>query len=112
MLENNDTVTESFRAKGIQMTLENQKRIAFENVKKLIEQIMTGKNNNYNLNVKNFTIFTNSGNSALPYGQVYSRYNEKNVRAIITKRIFRIMENIDWNNITHIRTYPIGYDIN
>jgi hypothetical protein len=112
MLENNDTIIESFRAKGIQMTLENQKRIAFENVKKLIEQIMTGKNDNYNLNVKNFTIFTNSGNSALPYGQVYSRYNEKNVRAIITKRIFRIIENIDWNTITQIRTYPIGFEFN
>lgn len=111
MVEAKKEVTEVFRAKGIQMTLENQKRMEFENVKQLIESILRDKDNIHTIPVKNFNIFTNSGNNALPYGQVYSRYNEKKVRAIITKRIFKVHDSICWDEIKQIRTYPLGFDI-
>jgi len=105
-----DAIKESFRAKGVQMTLENQAKMSFEHVKPLIQSICKKEANPLCLSVKNFNIFTNSGNNALPYGQVFTRYNEKKVRAIITKRIFYSIEDINWETIPQVRTFPIGYD--
>jgi hypothetical protein len=82
----------------------------FDAIKPLITNLITCKDSHFTIPVKNFTIFSNSGNSALPYGQVFSRYNEKKVRAIITKRIFQVQEVIDWDICEQIRTYPIGYE--
>ena len=106
-----ETSYEVFRAKGIQMTLENQNRMLFESVKPLIENIIRGANSQFTIPVKNFTIFSNSGNSALPYGQVYSRYNEKKVRAIITKRLFQVNQEFTWENCRQIRTFPFGFEL-
>jgi uncharacterized protein (DUF952 family) len=111
-LSQKDKSYETFRAKGIQMTLENQSRMLFECVKPLIENLVTGKDTHFTIPVKNFNIFSNSGNSALPYGQVFSRYNEKKVRAIITKRLFRVQESLNWEECSQIRTFPFGYEIN
>jgi hypothetical protein len=94
------------------MTLENQNRMLFESIKPLISNLVTGQNTHFTIPVKNFTIFSNSGNSALPYGEVYSRYNEKKVRAIITKRVFEIQPDIDWEECSQIRTFPFGYLFN
>lgn len=102
---------EVFRAKGVQMTLENQQRMMFESVKPLIQNIIQGVNQQFTVPVKNFTIFSNSGNSALPYGQVYSRYNEKKVRAIITKRLFHLDKEFNWENCSQVRTYPFGFSL-
>jgi hypothetical protein len=107
----NEDPYEVFRAKGVQMTLVNQERMVFESVKPLIENIVKGINHHFTIPVKNFTIFSNSGNSALPYGQVYSRYNEKKVRAIITKRLFCLDPDLSWENCSQIRTYPFGYEV-
>lgn len=101
---------ESFRAKGVQLTLLNQDKLKFEHVKQLIENIMTGQNNDYVIEVDNMNIFTNSTNNARPYGQLYTRYNKKKVRAIITKRIFERVENINWETTEAIQTYPYGYE--
>lgn len=103
---------ETFRAKGIQLTLENQHRMLFETVKPLISNLVTGKNTHFTIPVKNFTIFANSGNSALPYGEVYSRYNEKKVRAIITKRVYEVQTEINWEECSQIRTFPFGHSMN
>lgn len=103
---------ETFRAKGIQMTLENQNRMLFETIKPLIENLITGTDDHFTIPVKNFNIFSNSGNSALPYGQVFSRYNEKKVRAIITKRLFQVVEQFNWEECSQIRTYPFGFELN
>lgn len=100
---------ETFRAKGVQLTLENQKQMVFNNVKPLIENLMTGKNLDQCVEVSNMNIFTNSTNNFLPFGQVYTRYNKKKVRGIITKRFFELMEEVDWDKIDEIQTYPFGY---
>lgn len=107
-----DPSYEVFRAKGVQLTLENQNRMLFESVKPLIENIVKGSSSPFTLPVKNFTIFSNSGNSALPYGQVYSRYNEKKVRAIITKRLYKVNKEFTWEGCSQIRTFPFGFEIN
>lgn len=101
---------ESFRAKGVQMTLENQEKMTFDRVKPLIESLLKGDAIPLTIAVNNFTIFTNSGNNALPYGQVFTRYNEKKVRAIITKRIYNVLDEINWKEVKQLRTFPVGYE--
>lgn len=110
-LKKNDSEYESFRAKGVQMTLTNQERMSFNRVKPLIESVMRKDEIPLTTAVNNFTIFTNSGNNALPYGQVYTRYNEKQVRAIITKRIFKEISSINWEEVASLQTYPLGFEI-
>lgn len=101
---------ESFRAKGVQLTLINQEKLKFDYVKQLIENIMTGQNNDYVIEVDNMNIFTNSTNNQRPYGQLYTRYNKKKVRAIITKRVFERVEKINWETVDSIQTFPYGYE--
>lgn len=101
---------ESFRAKGVQLTLNNQELLKFDHVKCLIENLIKGEECEFALEVDNMNIFTNSTNNALPYGQLYTRYNKKKVRAIITKRVFEKMQIINWDEVSSIRTYPFGYE--
>jgi hypothetical protein len=110
LLAKGDELKETFRVKGVQMTLINQQKMSFEHIKPLIQSLFRGETSPLSLSVNNFSIFTNSGNNALPYGQVYSRYNEKKVKAIITKRIYQCNDVIDWNSVPQLRTFPIGYN--
>lgn len=110
LLQKEHMMKETFRVKGVQMTLVNQQKMAFEHVKPLIESLLKFDPTPLSLSVKNFSIFTNSGNNALPYGQVFTRYNEKKVKAIITKRIYQLHETIDWSTVAQLRTFPYGYD--
>jgi hypothetical protein len=102
---------EAFRAKGVQLTLVNQEKLKFDHAKQLIENIMTGKNVDHVIEVDNMNIFTNSTNNFRPFGQIYTRYNKKKVRAIITKRIFERVEEINWNTTDSIQTFPYGYEL-
>lgn len=111
-LEEKDGGTkESFRAKGVQMTLTNQEKMSFANIIPLLQKTVCGNSDDFCIEVDNFSIFTNSCNNSLPYGQIYSRYNKKNVKIIITKRTFDIFtgEEFHWDNIKCINTYPLGY---
>lgn len=111
-INNEDSTYESFRTKGIQLTLENKKKMAFENIKPLLQQLITGETSNYIVEVDNMNIFTNSTNNALPFGQVYTRYNKKQVRGLITKRYLEVESEVDWEVVNEIQTYPFGYDNN
>lgn len=101
---------ESFRAKGVQLTLGNQEKIKFDHVKTLIENLLAGEKCDFAVEVDNMNIFTNSTNNRLPYGQLYTRYNKKKVRAIITKRVVGKISQINWEEISCIPTFPYGYD--
>lgn len=106
----NDTNThESFRAKGVQMTLNNQTKMSFQNILPLIQKTMENKTEEHTIEVDNFSIFTNSTNNRLPFGNLFSRYNKKKVRVIITKRTIEEMENCDFEEIAEINTFPPGY---
>lgn len=109
-IANNESEYESFRAKGVQMTLANQEKMSFDRVKPLIESLLRKDEEPTTLLVNNFSIFTNSGNNALPYGQVFTRYNEKKVRAIITKRYINEVHEVNWDEVKEINTYPMGYE--
>ena len=112
-LKSNENETyESFRAKGVQLTLANQAKLAFNNIKPLIENLITGKNSDFAVEVNNFSIFTNSTNNRLPFGRVYTRDNIKKIRGIISKRFFELVNMIDWEVVSQIQTYPFGYDLN
>jgi hypothetical protein len=101
---------ESFRAKGVQLTLQNQEKIKFNHVKVLIENLIKGEKCDFAIEVDNMNIFTNSTNNQLPYGQLYTRYNKKKVRAIITKRVVGKITELNWEEITSIPTFPYGYE--
>lgn len=100
---------ESFRAKGIQMTLENQTRLGFDKILPLIKNTLEHKHVECTVEVNNFNIFTNSTNNTLPFGNLFSRYNTKKVRVIITKRTIEDIQSCDFEEISEINTYPPGY---
>lgn len=102
---------ESFRAKGIQMTLENQSRLGFAQILPLLKQTMEDKDKGkeHTIEVNNFNIFTNSTNNVLPFGNLFSRYNTKKVRVIITKRTVEEVESCDFDQLAEINTFPPGY---
>lgn len=106
---NTDETYESFRTKGVQMTLGNQSKMSFSNILPLIERTLLDKQTTHDIEVANFSIFTNATNNRLPFGQLFSRYNKKKVRVIITKRVIEEVEEVDFNTIAEINTFPSGY---
>ena len=100
---------ESYRAKGVQMTLANQIQMSFQNILPLIQKTITDKETQHTIPVNHFSIFTNSTNNQLPFGLLYTRYNTKNVRVIITKRIVEDLDSCDFDELAEINTYPPGY---
>lgn len=109
MLEKNNETVEKLKAKGVMFSLHNQKLLQFENVKRLIEDLLNGVHQR-SIHVDNFTIYSNSTNSALPYGNVYSRENMKEVKGVITKRKLIDLPSIEWDTIAEIQTTPFGFD--
>lgn len=108
--KNDDTKRyESLKAKGVQMTLVNQSKMSFENILPLIQKTVLEKETVHNIEVNNFSIFTNSTNNQLPFGNLFSRYNTKKVRVIITKRTIEEITECDFNEIAEINTFPPGY---
>lgn len=91
------------------MTLENQDKMSFSNILPLIERTLVDKQTSHDIEVANFSIFTNATNNQLPFGQLFSRYNKKKVRVIITKRVIQEIEEVDFEKIAEINTYPSGY---
>lgn len=106
---NSSNTYESFRTKGVQMTLENQDKMSFSNILPLIERTLVDKQTSHDIEVANFSIFTNATNNQLPFGQLFSRYNKKKVRVIITKRVIQEIEEVDFEKIAEINTFPSGY---
>lgn len=100
---------ESFRAKGVQMTLENQSRLGFNQILPLLKKTMEDKQTEHTIEVNNFNIFTNSTNNVLPFGNLFSRYNTKKVRVIITKRTIEDVPSCDFEELAEINTFPPGY---
>lgn len=103
------SLKESFRAKGVQMTLINQMKMSFQNILPLIEKTITDKTMIHTISVDNFSIFTNSTNNELPFGNLFSRYNTKNVRVIMTKRTVEELLECDFETIAEINTFPPGF---
>lgn len=110
MLEKNNEISEKLKAKGVMFSLNNQKLLQFDNVKGLIEDLIHHNAQQRTIKVDNFTIYSNSTNSNLPYGKVYSRENIKEVRGVITKRKIADIPHIEWNSISEIETSPFGFD--
>lgn len=117
--DENDPGKEKLRAKGVQLTLENMKKINYNSMKPLIGSIVKGINRKKaeKIEVDNFQIFANTTNVNLEFLDVQSRYNKKEVRSIITKRYVEVEENFNWEEFERsqrdcIRTYPFGYENN
>ncbi len=112
MMQKSNATVEQIKAKGVQLSLTNQSLLTFEKIKPLLEDLVSTTSQKKTIRVDNFSIFSNSTNNLRPYGEVYSRENHKDVRGIITKRKVQNLENINWEEISEIVTYPIGYVAN
>jgi hypothetical protein len=78
---------QSSKAKGIQLTLDNQEKFKMEFIKPLLEQKAHGRvGPNTKISLANFNIYSNSNNMNHQYATMFSRYNRKDMQIIITKR--------------------------
>lgn len=77
---------ETVKAKGCVMSHQNKAIMTSEAFKKLIDGFCVQKRMDM-LQLKNFSIFTNSNDINYPYATMFSRYNEKSIRCVLTKRV-------------------------
>lgn len=105
----------SIKSKGIWLTQKNKERLSEVSFKELINGIITHED--HQIQLDNMTIFPNTTDSNFPYGTVFTRYNNKKVSSIISKRsilisrINGVMEGYDMENLERIDFFPFGYEI-
>ena len=79
------------------------------------------------LTLDHFTIFKNSTNGAFNYGEMFSRYSQKQVKAVFTKRALQIpeilyndhdmmneedfMNKYSLTSFKRVITLPFGYEL-
>ena len=85
------------KTKGVVMTIPNKNKLTTSAIENLIKTAIWGKYSNIPssiplLTLDHFTIFKNSTNSAFNYGEMFSRYSQKQVKAVFTKRALQIPE--------------------
>lgn len=103
---------ETVKAKGCVMSHQNKTVLTADAFKKLIDGFCVQKRMDM-LQLKNFSIFTNSNDINYPYATMFSRYNEKSVRCVLTKRV--IMADLYQENencgeeIGRINMMPYGF---
>jgi hypothetical protein len=101
----------SIKAKGCIMSLENQKKLHREKVLSLIESYCVQKRMEC-VNLQNFSIFTNSNDINYRYGTMFSRYNQKQIRCVLNKRIlvteYEEIETLG-ESIQRVSLLPEGY---
>ena len=102
----------SIKAKGCIMSLENQKKLHREKVIHLIESYCVQKSME-SVNLQNFSIFTNSNDINYSYGTMFSRYNHKQVRCVLNKRVLVTEYGPDevlGETIKRVTLLPDGYE--
>lgn len=101
----------SIKAKGCIMSLENQKKLDRERILGLIESYCVNQKVE-SIELANFSIFTNSNDIQYAYGTMFSRYNNKQIRCVLNKRILITEYNQDdslGENISRVTLLPEGY---
>ena len=108
---------ESVKTKGIPMTVSNQRFLTMDSFKQLVEAFAI-ENNEPELavkefNVNNFQIAPNSTDVQYAYAQPMTRYNQKLVRCVFSKRVLEC--HLDAGalgvEISRVRLYPIGHSL-
>lgn len=94
----------TMKAKGIQLTLQNQEILALKKLQELMENKIP------HITLNSFSIFANcQENLGVQYGVLLSRYGVKFLHYLITKRVVQPPPHYDWENLPQIRSFPIGY---
>jgi DNA polymerase elongation subunit (family B) len=87
-----ETGKQATKAKGVQLTLANQTKLSMEAISPLLQEcartgcLMTGPIVPKKIQLDNFNIYSNSTSRVQGYATMFSRYNYKDMRIIITKR--------------------------
>jgi len=76
------------KAKGVRMTLSNQQKTTPEILRRLLQETLVTKTDTPPIQLKldHMTIFSNSMDVRFPYASVFTRYAEKILRVILSKR--------------------------
>ena len=103
---------ESMKAKGCIMSVKNQEVLNHEMVKKLISTYCIQKQLE-NVELDNFSIFTNSTDINYRYATMFSRYNTKQVRCVLNKRQLAtefLEDTVLGQTIYRVNLFPEGYN--
>lgn len=111
-MKEKEEVDYHFKCKGVRATEFNRRVTSWENIEKLINADFLGKEKE-KLVAEAMTIHPNSTNSEIPYGTLCTRYGNKVVQTVFTKRKLSICDKADITDIQQtkiVRLLPFGYE--
>lgn len=95
------------KAKGIQLTNRNREYFYENKLQEILEH--KGGEKPF-IQVDYMTIYANcQQNLGVQYGVLLSRYGEKKVQLVISKRKLVTLDNYDWKNLAQLDSFPLGY---
>lgn len=107
-----------FKCKGVRSTEENRRRTSFDKVHALIEAAYLNRDLQ-SIVAKTMTIHPNSTNAAIPYGILCTRYGDKIIQAVFSKRWMLKFNANDYDyyddvdpkmeDVGIVRLLPFGY---
>ena len=113
-----DQGKQSTKAKGVQLTLANQSKLSLEAITPLLEEcarkvetegaVHSLQTEPTKIQLYNFNIYSNSTSKINGYATMFSRYNYKDMRIIITKRKIHGQEDFEVGQSSMLYTVPLG----
>lgn len=111
LIDHDESVDYHFKCKGVRSTEENRKRTTYEKIHELIEAEFQSKDA-LSIIAKTMTIHPNSTNATVPYGTLCTRYGDKVIQVVFSKRW--MLKNTDprvsMDDFGIVRLLPFGYD--
>jgi DNA polymerase elongation subunit (family B) len=109
--EHDGSVQDHLKYKGVKNTVENRVLVSKEVLHRLVEARFLDKQT-ADVKAKTMTIYANSTNSEVPYGTLMTRYGEKIVQAVYSKRQLLVNNDPEIQQLDQmalIRLVPFGY---
>lgn len=111
MLEVEGSSQHKVRAKGVQLSLRNQRKLQIECVQPLLERIGRGDIPTDPIQLENMIISTNSRDAQFEYGTMLTRTGEKKAQVVLSKRTVVIDPTFTFEGTGIIRTLPLPADL-
>ena len=102
------------KCKGVRGTKTNKDRTSFDNIHRLIEADFLGEAKQA-IVVEAMTIHPNSTNAEVPYGTLCTRYGDKIVQTVFSKRKLSVCDDLEvdrMDKVKIVRLLPEGYEGN
>jgi hypothetical protein len=99
------------KSKGIWLTEHNKTLLQEESIRELITSyVESTEEEEKSIMVDNMTIYSNAQDIRFPYATMFTRYNQKRVKCVFSKRriqVFAESENLE--SVHRIQLFPVGY---